>query len=147
LLRLAYQAARKRQLDAQAHRGFTDLNQTLLSVLVFPPPDGVGPTELANRTHMTKQAMNYLLGQLERLGYVERRSANGGRSLVYLTRKGWDVFETQWAAMRQLEKEWAELIGGKRFATFMQVLRELAATNSAYVGNQASGGAKTERGR
>jgi DNA-binding MarR family transcriptional regulator len=129
LLRLTYQAARERQLRAQAHRGFSDLNQALLSVLVYPPPDGVRPSELAERTNMTKQAINYLLGQLETLGYVERRAINGRRRLIYLTKRGWDVFETQWTAMRQLEHEWAKRVGRKRFDDFLSVLRELSETD------------------
>ena len=126
LLRLTYQAARERQLQAQARRGFSDLNQALLSVLVYPPPDGVRPTDLVERTNMTKQAINYLLGQLEKLGYVERRAVNGRRRLIYLTKRGWDVFETQWTAMRQLEDEWAKRVGRKRFDDFLSVLQELS---------------------
>jgi DNA-binding MarR family transcriptional regulator len=126
LLRMAYQLARERQLEAQAKRGFSDLNQALLSVLVYPPPDGVRPTELAERTNMTRQAMNYLLNQLEQLGYVERRPNKAGRRLVYLTKKGWAVFETQWEAMRDLQDEWARRIGAKRFSEFLSVLREVS---------------------
>jgi len=126
LLRMAYQQARERQLEAQAKRGFSDLNQALLSVLVYPPPDGERPSDLAERTNMTKQAMNYLLNQLEQLGYVERRANQRGRRLVYLTKKGWAVFETQWNAMQKLEDEWAKKIGKKRFADFLGVLQELS---------------------
>ena len=126
LLRMAYQQARERQLEARAKRGFSDLNQALLSVLVYPPPDGERPSDLAERTNMTKQAMNYLLNQLEQLGYVERRANQRGRRLVYLTKKGWAVFETQWNAMQKLEDEWAKKIGKKRFADFLGVLQELS---------------------
>ena len=126
LLRMAYQAARRRQLQAQRESGFSDLNQAHLSVLVYPPPDGVRPTKLAEQTYMTKQAVNYLLGQLEALGYVERRAEKGrSRRLVYLTSRGWKVFETQWQSMQQLELEWAAIIGKKRFEVFMDTLREL----------------------
>jgi DNA-binding MarR family transcriptional regulator len=30
------------------------------------------PSDLAARLHMSKQALNYLLGELERRGYLER---------------------------------------------------------------------------
>jgi DNA-binding MarR family transcriptional regulator len=44
---------------------------------------------------MTKQAMNYLLGQLEARGYIERRAEKGSsRRLVFLTNRGWQVRET-----------------------------------------------------
>ena len=127
LLRMTYQVARRRQLEVQFEHGFTDLTQAHLNVLVYPPPDGVRPTELAERCFMTKQAMNYLLGELETRGYVERRSEKGRRSVrVYLTRRGWRFFETQWAAMKQLEDEWSAVIGGKRFDEFLRTLRRLS---------------------
>src|SRR5579871_665484 len=131
LLRLAYRAVRQHQFRAYEQRGFTDLNQALLNVFVHPPPDGTRPTELAERTYMTKQAMNYLLGQLESLGYVERRAEKGqSRRLVFLTRRGWQLFETQWAAAQQVEMEWAAIIGKKRFDEFMRTLRELVSIES-----------------
>jgi hypothetical protein len=39
--------------------------------------------------------MNYLLGQLEARGYLERRTEKGSsRRLVFLTDRGWQVRET-----------------------------------------------------
>jgi len=141
LLRMTYRAARRRQLRAQKERGFTDLNQAHLSVLIYPPPDGVRPTDLAEQTYMTKQAMNYLLGQLEALGYVERRAkTKGARRLVYLTQRGWQFFETQWSAMQQLEREWAQIVGQKRFDVFMGVLRQLSSLESNESAQGASSG-------
>jgi DNA-binding MarR family transcriptional regulator len=120
-------------------RGFTDLNQSLLNVLSYPPPDGVRPTDLAERTYMTKQAMNYLLGQLESLGYIERRIERGrDRRLVFLTQRGWRVFETQWSTMQQLEAEWATIVGKKQFDQFMKSLRRLSLSD-------ANGGAPRPR--
>jgi DNA-binding MarR family transcriptional regulator len=125
---MAYRMTRQRQLRALVDAGFTDLNQALLNVLVYPYPDDIRPSDWAERTYMTKQAMNYLLGQLEMLGYVERRAKKGGnRRLVFLTARGWRVVETQRAAVRQLEKEWAAVVGKKRFSEFVSTLRELSA--------------------
>jgi DNA-binding MarR family transcriptional regulator len=141
LLRMTYQVARRRQLQVQLEHGFTDLTQAHLNVLVYPPPDGVRPTELAERCFMTKQAMNYLLGELEDRGYIERRSEKGRRSvLIYLTRRGWRFFETQWVAMRQLEDEWGALIGKKQFDEFLGTLRRLS---SLEMSPAASAGAIT----
>jgi len=131
LLRMAYQAARRRQFRAHIERGFNDLTQAHLNVLAYPPPDGIRPTDLAERTYMTKQAMNYLLIQLESLGYIERRAEKArGRRLVFLTRRGWQVFETQWASMQQLEAEWAAIVGQSRFDEFTRTLRQLVAIES-----------------
>jgi DNA-binding MarR family transcriptional regulator len=129
LLRVAYQVTRQRAFKLLEERGFTELNQALLSVFIFPPPDGVRPTDLAKRANTTKQAMNYLLSQLESLGYMERRGdEDGARRSVYLTRRGWLVFDAIWTAQRQVEEEWAAHLGKKRFSEFMSVLRQLSAT-------------------
>jgi DNA-binding MarR family transcriptional regulator len=128
-LRVAYQTTRKRSFKLLEDRGFTDLNQALLSVFTFPPPEGARPTDLAKRTSTTKQAMNYLLSQLESLGYMERHGdENGARRSVYLTRRGWLVFDAIWTAQRQIEKEWAALLGKRRFDEFMSALRQLSGT-------------------
>jgi DNA-binding PadR family transcriptional regulator len=80
---------------------------------------------------MTKQAMNYLLSQLESLGYMERRAEKkGGRRLVYLTPRGWLVIETIWTAQQQLESEWARFLGKKRFNEFMSALRKISPVDS-----------------
>jgi DNA-binding MarR family transcriptional regulator len=127
LLRMTTLVSRERSLRMLAERGFTDLNQALLSGFFWPPPDGVRPIDLAEQANMTKQAMNYLIGELEKLGYVERRTdAGGGRRLVYLTRRGWQVYEAIWTAQKQLQKEWAAILGKKRFDDFMGALRKLS---------------------
>ena len=75
---------------------------------------------------MTKQALNHLLGQLERLAYVERRSEPGSRqSTVYYTERGWKVIEVTLAAMRQLEHDWIGKIGPNRFGDFKTTMKEL----------------------
>ena len=127
LLRIVYQETRARSLKALEEKGFDDLNQALLNVMVYPHPDRVRPSELAKRTNMTKQAMNYLLVQLEALGYIERRAENGDRRrLVFLTRRGWEVVDTMRAAVRQVEAEWTAVLGEKRFEQFMDMLRQLS---------------------
>ncbi|MGH7034449.1 MAG: MarR family winged helix-turn-helix transcriptional regulator [Stellaceae bacterium] len=127
LLRHAFIAAQARTLEVLAARGFTDLNEAHLNVFRFPPPDGMRPSELAKRAAMTKQAMNYLLGQLERMGYLERRAARSAdRRLVHLTPKGWRVIEANLEAIQALERDWAAALGQKCFADLVAALRVLA---------------------
>ena len=128
LLRMAYQITRKHQLKALREHGFDDLNQALLNVMVYPHPDGVRPGDLAERINMTKQATNYLLGQLEALGYIERRAQKGStRRLVFLTRRGWQSIDLQRAAVLEVEAQWAKAIGQKRFNDFKETLAQLIA--------------------
>ena len=128
LLRMAYQVTRKYQLEALKKRGFGDLNQALLNVMVYPHRDGMRPSDLAGRINMTKQATNYLLGQLEALGYIERRAQKGSsRRLVFLTRRGWQSIDLHRAAVQDVEAQWAKAIGQKRFNDFKETLAELIA--------------------
>lgn len=137
LLRMTYQLTRERQFTALIENGFGDLNQALLSVMIYPYPDGARPLELAERTNMTKQAMNYLLGQLEALGYVERRAGKGSsRRLVFLTRRGWQAVDTIRAAVKEVEAEWAETLGEKRFGEFTEMLRQLSKIDATPAGDR-----------
>ena len=128
LLRMAYQITRVYQLGALREHGYGDLNQALLNVMVYPHPDGVRPGDLAERINMTRQATNYLLRQLEALGYIERRAQKGGtRRLVFLTRRGWQSIDRHRAAVLELEAQWAKAIGQKRFKDFKETLAQLIA--------------------
>ena len=110
LLRMTYQGIRERQLAAVIANGFDDLNQPLLNVFLYPSPDRSRPSELAERANMTKQAMNYLLGQLEARGYIERRAEKGSsRRLVFLTSRGRRVRETILAVVTEVEAEWTSV--------------------------------------
>lgn len=127
LLRMANNVSRERSLRVLKERAFDDLNQALLSGFLWPPPEGVRPIDLAEAANMTRQSANYLIRELERLGYMERRAERpGGRRLVYLTRRGWKVFEAIWTAQKQLHEEWAAIVGQERFEEFMKTLRQLS---------------------
>jgi DNA-binding MarR family transcriptional regulator len=139
LLRMAYQVTRKHQLEALKERGFGDLNQALLNAMVYPHPDGVRPSDLADRINMTKQATNYLLGQLEALGYIERKAQKGSnRRLVFLTRRGWQSIDTHRAAIVEVEAQWAKAIGQKRFKEFKETLEQLVALDADTSGRAES---------
>src|ERR671936_2047371 len=73
LLRMPWEAVQRQMLERLHERGFDDLDAAHLSVFQYPGPQGTRPSELAARLRISKQALNYLLGQLEHLGYLERR--------------------------------------------------------------------------
>ena len=127
LLRLCYQQVRARMIEAVHAAGFIDLDEAHFPMFTYPPPDAVRPSELARRFRMSRQAVNYLIAQLEAAGYLQRRpDRRSGRRLVYLTSRGWQVIETMYAAARRLHAQWADKVGRERFAEFMDVLRELS---------------------
>src|SRR5947208_15853391 len=90
LVRRPAEAVHLRILREANEAGFTDLVPAHLAVLRYPGPNGRRPSELAAEVGCTKQAMNYLLGQLEQLGYLCRSDdVDDQRSRrVQLTQRG-----------------------------------------------------------
>lgn len=126
LLRLAHQEVQSRLLKALADRGLGDINQAYFGLFQYPPIDGMRPIDLAKRLGISKQALNHLLGQLEKLGYLQRRHAQpNGHAAVYLSERGWLVVESNVATMRQIEADWQQQLGKKQFADLKAALKEL----------------------
>ena len=128
LLREPWQVVRDHMLDGLHTRGFDDLTAAHLNVLQHPGPDAVRPTELAARTRMTRQALNYLLGQMEQLGYVERRSepGDGGRR-VFLTERGHRAMAAIRDFVAEVEDRWERELGAEEFARLRELLTHLNA--------------------
>src|SRR5690349_11963376 len=117
LLRMPWEVVRQRMLERLHERGLDDLDVPHLNVLQYPGPDGVRPSELAARLRVSKQALNYLLGQLERLGYLERVADEQDlRSRrIALTARGHEALRVIRDAVAEVEAEWAEQLGPRRF--------------------------------
>jgi DNA-binding MarR family transcriptional regulator len=123
LLRLCWQRVRAHMHAAIRANGFTDLQEAHFAVFSHPLPDGMRPSDLARQLRMSRQATNYLVGQMEGLGYLERRvGPNGDRRLVYLTERGSRVADVIYASLRELQGQWADEVGHDRFEAFMEVL-------------------------
>src|SRR5262249_52974743 len=73
LLRGPWEAVQSRMLARLHEPGFAAFEPAYLPVFGYPGPQGLRPSELATRLRVSKQALNYLLGELERAGYLERR--------------------------------------------------------------------------
>jgi DNA-binding MarR family transcriptional regulator len=127
LLRIPWEAV-QRHMRARLHEaGFDDLDTAHLNVLRYPGPQGERPTELATRLGMSKQALNYQLGELERLGYLERRpdpdDARGRR--IAVTERGVAVVGVIRDAVADIEATWARQLGAERFDQLRGLLLEL----------------------
>jgi DNA-binding MarR family transcriptional regulator len=127
LMRLPWEAVASRILRALHASGFDDIDAPQLSVLLWPGPDGLRPTELAARTRMTKQALNYLLGDLERNGYIERHADPADRRArrISITDRGRALIPVIRGAVAETEREWAAALGKDRFAQLRELLLEL----------------------
>jgi DNA-binding MarR family transcriptional regulator len=127
LLRMPWERVLRRMLERLHEHGFDDIDAPHLNVLLYPGPQGARPSELAAQRGMSKQAVNYLLGELERLGYLERRADPHDRrsKRIALTRRGELAAHTIRAAVTELERDWEQQLGPKRFAQLRGLLLEL----------------------
>src|SRR6266496_6582660 len=127
LLRAPWEAVQRHMLERLHERGFADFDAAYLSVFQYPGPQGARPSELAARLRISKQALNYLLGELERLGYLERRpDPDDLRSKrVALTPRGKSAIRVIREAVGEMETTWAQQPGPKRFAALRELLIDL----------------------
>jgi DNA-binding MarR family transcriptional regulator len=114
-------------LERLHERGFDDLDAAHLDVFQYPGPQGARPSELATRLRVSKQALNYLLGELERLDYLERRPDPDDRrsKRIALTTRGTTAVGVIREAVWEMETIWAQQLGPDRFAQFRTLLLEL----------------------
>lgn len=127
LLRLPWEQVQQHMLERLHERGFDDFDAAYLNVFQYPGPQGARPSELAARLRISKQALNYLLGELERLGYLERKpDPEDLRSKrIVLTAHGTSAIRVIREAVGEMETKWAERLGPKRFAQLRTFLLEL----------------------
>src|SRR5436190_14984450 len=127
LLRVPLEEVRRHMLGRLRQRGFGDLEAAHLNVLQYPGPHGARPSELAARLQMSKQALNYLLGQLERLGYLERHAdPDDLRSKrIVLTDRGTALIPVIRDAVGEVEAEWGRRLGEERYVELRNLLLDL----------------------
>jgi DNA-binding MarR family transcriptional regulator len=141
LLRMPLDVILRRIIDGLHEARFTDLVPAHLAVLRYPGPHGQRPVDLAAEANMSKQAMNYLLGQLETLGYLERRDdpEDHRHKRVYMTDRGEATREVIRAAVREVEAEWAGELGTEDLEQLRALLIRLGAVVAAQLpGSQPS---------
>jgi DNA-binding MarR family transcriptional regulator len=127
LLRRPFVATRAHVVERLREAGFEDLQPAHLAVFQHPGPDGRSPSDLARGAHATKQAMNNLLAQLERSGYLRREVNPGNRRerIVALTERGRDAVTVIRSAVTELEGGWREELGARDYDRLRALLERL----------------------
>ncbi|HTL37611.1 MAG TPA: MarR family transcriptional regulator [Kofleriaceae bacterium] len=99
-----------------------------MAVFQYPGPHGTSPLELARRAKMSKQAMNQLLGTLQRSGYIVRKRDpdNGKQRVIHLTARGNRAIALMREEITRIERRAERQLGARRYATMIECLRELA---------------------
>src|SRR5215475_14475726 len=127
LLRMPLEAVQVHMLERLHAEGFTDFDASYLTVFRYPGPQAARPSELADRVGVSKQALNHLLGQLERRGYLEREAdQDDGRSKrIVLTPRGTKAVNVIREAVAEMEASWEQQLGAKRFEQLRRLLQDL----------------------
>lgn len=91
---------------------------------------GISQSLLAERLGMSKQAVQQSIDQLERLGLVRRDAdpVDKRAKYVVLTEAGLYAIEAHRDAEREVERQWARLLGKKTVGRLRKALRK---TNTA----------------
>jgi len=107
--------------------GLEDARVAHTHVTAYIKADGSRLTELAAMARMTLPAMSGLVNDLERLGIVERRPdpRDGRAKLICLTDDGWDAIRIAQGTIRQMEDDYARIVGRRRFESAAGTLDEL----------------------
>jgi DNA-binding MarR family transcriptional regulator len=135
LLRMPFEAVRQRMLAGLHERGFSELIAAHLDVFQYPGPENQRPLDLAKHARMSKQAMNYLLGQLERLGYLTRRQDAEDQRFkrVHLTERGQSAVQAIREIVLEVEADWEQQLGPWRVAELRDLLEQLNAKTAQAV--------------
>ena len=127
LMRMPVDAVHRRIIADLQAAGFEDLGDAHMAVLRYPGPQGRRPSDLAAELGMSKQAVNYLLGGLERAGYLRRADDPHDRRSrrLELTERGEAVRTTIRATVAAVEAELEAELGRAAFTQLRALLVQL----------------------
>jgi DNA-binding MarR family transcriptional regulator len=127
LLRLGWHRVREHMAADVRSGEFADLQDAHLLVFQYPGPDGMRPSDLARQIRMSRQATNYLIVQLEGLGYLERRAGpDDDRRRVFATARGHRLLAAIRKSVDRFEARCERQAGSERFRNFVAVLTMIA---------------------
>jgi DNA-binding MarR family transcriptional regulator len=129
---MPYESVHHRIVAEANAAGFNDFVPAHLAVLRYPGPGGRRPSDLAAEAGVTRQAMNYLLGQLEQMGYLLREDdPDDLRSKrVQLTERGEALRRTIRQSVTAIEHELEEELGQVPYSQLRELLLQLNATET-----------------
>jgi len=127
LLRVVWQFVRDQLYEGVVAAGFDDLNAAHVALWRYPGLDGLRPSQLADRSGITKQSVNDLLRHLERQGYLERvlDAADGRARVIRLTPRGRQLEQRIYTEAGAAEQRIADTLGPRRFAELRKSLELL----------------------
>lgn len=88
---------------------------------------GTRPSELAARSGLSKQNLNHLLNDLEKMGYISRcpDPEDGRAKLVYVTEKGREGMVLGLGVFKELEEELQQRIAPEHIRELKLILKQV----------------------
>ena len=128
MLRVVWQWVRDQLYVGVVAAGYDDLNAAHVALWRYPGLEGLRPSQLAERSGITKQSLNDLLGHLERHGYVLRvpDPTDKRARVIRLTPRGRQLEKRIYAEAGAAQQRIAEILGPQRFAQLHSSLELLA---------------------
>ncbi len=132
LLRAAHEIVYRAVYERTAASGYPELHPAHFRLLQFPGIEGMRPTELARSLDSSKQAINPLLGDLERWGYITREPADhdGRGRVIHLTARGEKLMRTIKSIHAQVEGAWEAQLGPRKLDTLRTALDQITQANA-----------------
>lgn len=123
----AHRAFSERALRKLRQRGHAHLSMVHMTLLPHLDVNGTQATVLAERAGMTKQAAGRVIDDLEREGYVQRLPDPIDRraSLIVYTDAGRQYLVDAYYVKKEIEGEYADLLGGERMQQLRSILHDL----------------------
>jgi DNA-binding MarR family transcriptional regulator len=110
-----------------AEAGYTDVRPSHDCVFRHLTPEGVRLRDLAEASQLTPPAIGEHVDELERLGYVERVPDPSDRraKLIRPTTRGVEFMQAGYAALAEIEREWASVVGAKALVRLRDALAQV----------------------
>jgi len=133
LMYIAYREMDARVLDAMNAAGF---EVTLAQAKVFQRVSAEGSrlTDLAEQARVTKQTAGFLVDQLERAGYVERRPdpSDARARLICIAPRGMEAVQVAAGIVAEVEAEWTSHLGARDMQQLRRSLIRLREITDPY---------------
>jgi DNA-binding MarR family transcriptional regulator len=129
LLRRPYEALLKKLHAELAAAGFADTYASWgTNIFHYLREGGLRLTDLAERTHTTKQALRYTINQLEAADYVERvpDPTDGRAKIIRLTERGWALRRVGDEIVASIEHECVQQLGEDRMRQFEALMKDVS---------------------
>jgi DNA-binding MarR family transcriptional regulator len=141
LMFIAQRHAETRILEHLRTHGFEDLTLAQARTAARINLDGIRLTDLAESAQVTKQTAGFLVDQLERAGYVERRPdpTDARARLVFPAARGLAAQATAREMEQQIEAEWERHLGRARMRALRAALTDLREITDPFLETEGDG--------